>query len=281
MAKLLLGKPVADAINERSSTDIEKLKARGIIPTLAMVRVGNREDDIAYERGATKRCEKVGVDVKHVVLDEDIIQGDFENEIKKLNNDKNVDGVLIFMPLPKHLDGDAARRTLSPNKDIDGITSESMAGVFTGNGVGFAPCTAQACIEILDYYGIDCKGKKATVIGRSLVVGKPVSMMLMGKNSTVTTCHTKTIDMPTVTKNAEILIVAAGKPGVIGSDYVCENQVVIDVGINFVDGKMCGDSDFNAIEPIVASITPVPGGVGTVTTSVLVNHVVESAIRYR
>lgn len=279
MAKLLKGAEVAASINERSQHQLGRLKDMGVSPTLAIVRVGEREDDIAYESGAAKRCEKVGVAVLHIVLPENVTQADLISEIEKLNSDGSVHGVLIFMPLPKHIDSEAIRRTLSPEKDVDGITDGSLAGVFTGSGEGFSPCTAQACIEILDYYGIDCTGKRAVVIGRSLVVGKPVAMLLISRNATVTVCHTKTADMPSVTGNAEILIVAAGKPKVIGHEYFSENQTVIDVGINFLDGNMCGDVDYDAAEPLVGAITPVPGGVGTVTTSVLVSHVVEAAKR--
>jgi len=215
----------------------------------------------------------------HVVLPADILEAELLDEIEKLNFNSSVHGVLIFMPLPKHLDSEKVRRALSPEKDVDGITYGSLSGVFTGSGEGFSPCTAEACIEILDYYGIDCAGKNAVVIGRSLVVGKPVSMLLTAKNATVTLCHTKSIDIPSITRNADILIVAAGRPKVIGGEYFSENQTVIDVGINFLDGSMCGDVDFTAAEPLVGAITPVPGGVGTVTTSVLVNHVVEAAKR--
>lgn len=279
MAIELKGAPVAAAINERSQAELHRLLESGISPTLAIVRVGEREDDIAYESGASKRCEKVGVAVRNVVLPENITQNDLTHKIEELNADKSVHGVLIFMPLPKHLDGEAVRRTLSPEKDVDGITDGSLAGVFTGSKIGFSPCTAQACIEILDHYGIDCKGKRAVVIGRSLVVGKPAAMLLIAKHATVTVCHTRTVDMPSITRDAEILIVAAGKAKVIGDEYFSENQVVVDVGINFADGVMCGDVDFSAANRIVSAITPVPGGVGTVTTSVLVNHVIEAAKR--
>lgn len=279
MAIELKGAPVAEAINSRSQTELSKLISQGITPTLAIVRVGERGDDIAYENGAVKRCEKVGVAVSRVVLDEEITQAELMKKIGELNNDSTIHGVLILMPLPKQLDGEAVRQALAPEKDVDGITDGSLAGVFTGSGNGFAPCTAQACIEILDHYGIDCKGKSAVVIGRSLVVGKPVAILLMAKNATVTVCHTKTLDMPAVTRNAEILIVAAGKAKAISAEYLSENQLVIDVGINFAEGTMCGDVDFDAALRIVSAITPVPGGVGTVTTSVLVNHVVEAAKR--
>ncbi|MEA4894045.1 MAG: bifunctional 5,10-methylenetetrahydrofolate dehydrogenase/5,10-methenyltetrahydrofolate cyclohydrolase [Oscillospiraceae bacterium] len=279
MAIELKGAPAAAAINERSQNELSALTALGIHPTLAILRVGEREDDLAYENGAIRRCEKVGVAVRQVTLSENTAQCELMDKIDELNRDAAVHGVLVLMPLPKHLDGESVRRALSPDKDVDGITDGSLAGVFTGNGKGFAPCTAQACIEILDYYGIDCKGKRAVVIGRSLVVGKPVSMLLMAKNATVTICHTRTVHMPSVTKNAEILIAAAGKAKAIGADYLSENQVVVDVGINFQDGAMCGDVDYSAAFPLVSAITPVPGGVGTVTTSVLVSHVVEAAKR--
>jgi methylenetetrahydrofolate dehydrogenase (NADP+)/methenyltetrahydrofolate cyclohydrolase len=186
----------------------------------------------------------------------------------------------MLRPLPKHIDDQRAREALLPEKDIDGITDGSLAGVFTGTKRGFPPCTAQACMEILDYYGIDPAGKTAVVIGRSLVIGKPVAMMLLQKHATVTICHTRTKDMPSVTRRAEILIVAAGRAGVVGAEYVSAGQTVLDVGINFnAEGKMVGDADFAAVEPIVGAITPVPGGVGTVTTSVLMAHVVEAAKR--
>lgn len=279
MAVELKGAPVAKAIDERSRAGIETLLEKGVAPTLALVRVGAREDDITYENGAVKRCERVGVSYKKVTLPADISQEALLETIEDLNRDATVHGVLLFLPLPKRFDGDAVRAALSPEKDVDGVTDGSLAGVFTGSGKGFAPCTAQSCIEILDHYSYDCKGKRAVVVGRSLVVGKPVAMLLLGKNATVTVCHTKTSELPTVVRGAELVVTAAGKPKVVGGDCFSEGQTVVDVGINFVDGVMCGDADFDAASQKVAAITPVPGGVGTVTTSVLVNHVVEAALR--
>jgi len=281
MAETLKGKDVVDALNVKMTAEVEELKAKGITPTLAIVRVGERSDDISYEKGATKRCEGVGVGVKSIVFPEDVDQDSLLNCVAELNTDPSVHGVLIFRPLPKHLDEEAVRNALAPEKDIDGITDGSLAGVFTGTGQGFAPCTAQACIEILDYFKIECKGKRAVVIGRSLVVGKPVAIMLMGKHATVTVCHTRTVDMASVARNAEILIVAAGQMESITKEFFSPGQIVIDVGINWNDekGKLCGDVKFEDAEPIVAAITPVPGGVGTVTTSVLVSHVIEAAKR--
>jgi len=282
MAELLKGADVVNALNEKMINEIEVLKGRGVSPTLAILRVGERPDDISYEKGATKRCETVGVAVKSIVLAADVDQQTLMQNVKDLNNDESVHGVLIFRPLPKHLDEDAVCAALNPEKDVDGITEGSLAGVFTGSGKGFAPCTAQACMEILDYYNIDCKGKRAVVIGRSLVVGKPAAIMLMGKHATVTVCHTRTVDMPAIARNAEILIVAAGKMESLTEEYFSPGQIVIDVGINWNDekGKLCGDVKFDDAEPIVAAITPVPGGVGTVTTSVLVSHVVEAAKKH-
>jgi methylenetetrahydrofolate dehydrogenase (NADP+) / methenyltetrahydrofolate cyclohydrolase len=281
MAKILKGNEVAKAINERTIREVEEAKAAGIVPTLAILRVGERDDDISYERGAIKRCSDTGVAVKSVVLPADISQADFDKELIALNEDPQVHGILMFRPLPAQLDNERARRMLAPEKDVDGCTDGSLAGVFTNTPLGFCPCTAQAAMEILDYYGIDCKGKEAVVIGRSLVVGRPAAMLLMHKNATPTICHTKTENMPEITKRADIVIVCAGKMESIGSEYFREGQTVIDVGIgwNETKGKLCGDVDFDAVEPLVDAITPVPGGVGAVTTSVLVSHVAESALR--
>jgi methylenetetrahydrofolate dehydrogenase (NADP+)/methenyltetrahydrofolate cyclohydrolase len=281
MAEVLRGAPVTAALNEKMTADVAALKEKGVIPTLAILRVGERPDDISYEKGAMKRCAAVGVEVKNVVLPAEVDQKTLMAALEDLNSDEKVHGILVFRPLPKHLDGEAVRAAMKPEKDIDGITDGSLAGVFTNTQVGFAPCTAQAAMEILDYYGIDCKGKRAVVIGRSLVVGRPAALMLMHKNATVTVCHTRTVDMPSVTKQAEILIVAAGKMESIGAEFLSAGQTVIDVGIGWNDakGKLCGDVKFEEAEPIVSAITPVPGGVGTVTTSVLVSHVVEAAKR--
>jgi len=280
MANILKGADVVSALNSKIAEKVEELKEKNITATLAIVRVGERADDISYEKTATKRCETVGVAVKNIVLPENITQSELTRNIMELNDDRNVHGILVFRPLPKHLSDEAVRSLLKPVKDIDGITDGSLTGVFTGSETGFAPCTAQACMEILDHYNIDCTGKRAVVIGRSLVVGKPVAMMLMGRNATVTVCHTRTIDIPSIARNAEILIVAAGQMESLTEEYFSPGQIVIDVGINWNDekGKLCGDVKFEDAEPIVAAITPVPGGVGTVTTSVLVSHVVDAAI---
>lgn len=281
MAEILKGAPVAEALNQQMKQDIEILNRKGVTPTLAILRVGERPDDLSYERGACKRCEKVGVAVKSVVLPEDVDSETFFQTLEALNQDDEVHGILMFRPLPKQIDGEQARQMLNPAKDIDGCTDGSLAGVFTNTEIGFAPCTASAAMEILKFYGVDCTGKRAVVIGRSLVVGRPVSMMLMHQNATVTTCHTRTVDMPSITKQADIVIVCAGQMESIGADYFSPGQIVIDVGIGWNEekGKLCGDVRFDEVQEIVGGITPVPGGVGTVTTSVLVSHVVEAAKR--
>ena len=280
MAKQLLGKEVNASLNERIKAQVAELQAKGVNPTLGIIRVGENPSDISYEKGATKRCETLGVACEKILLPENVSQEELLAVIDKVNKDDRIHGVLLFRPLPKHLNQAVIENALDPAKDVDCMTDGSMSGVFTGKKVGFPPCTPQACMEILDHYGIDCTGKKAVVIGRSLVVGKPAAMMLIKKNATVTVCHTRTVDMPSVTREADIIIVAAGRAGVVGADYVKPGQIVIDVGINMNDeGKLCGDVDYAAVEPIVEAITPVPGGVGSVTTSVLVGHVVEAAPR--
>ena len=280
MAELLLGKEVNGALNKRISDDVLRLKERGIVPTLAILRVGENPGDLAYERGAKKRCEALGVDCTVISFDENVSQEELLSCIDNINRDDKIHGVLLLRPLPRHLDASVIENAVAAEKDVDCMTDLSISGVFSGRNIGYPPCTAQACIEILDHYGIDCTGKKAVVVGRSLVVGKPVSMMLLQKNATVTICHTRTRDLSAVTKEADILIVAAGKAGVIGAEHVREGQIVIDVGINTDEnGKLCGDVKFTEAEKIAGYITPVPGGVGSVTTSVLVRHVVDAAMR--
>lgn len=278
MAKILKGAPVVEALNKKTIEDVQTLAAKNIYPALAIVRVGERPDDVAYERGVTKRCEKTGVRVKLVTLPGDTAQEQLILKLNELNADASVHGILLFRPLPAGMDENKVRNTLSPEKDVDGITDMSLAGVFTETDTGFPPCTPQACMEILDYYGVDVKGKSAVVIGRSLVVGKPAAMMLTARHATVTICHTRTADIQSVCQNADILIVSAGRPRIVDKRYLSPNQVVIDVGINFDSGgNMCGDVDFEDAQAVAGAVTPVPGGVGTVTTAVLVKNVVMAA----
>ena len=278
MATILKGAPVVAAMNEANAARCAALAAKGITPTLAVVRVGEREDDLSYERGVMTRCGKVGVAVRQFLLPADATQDALLEVLEKINADKSIHGCLLFRPLPRQFDDRTIRAALAPEKDIDGITDGSLAGVFTNTALGYPPCTAQACLEILKYYDIPLSGKRAVVVGRSLVVGKPAAMMLDRENATVTICNSRTQNLAALCKEADVVVVAMGKRGFIGADCLREGQTVVDVGIHVGDdGKLCGDVRFAEAEPVVEAITPVPGGVGTVTTSVLVGHVVEAA----
>ena len=278
MATILKGAPVVAAMNEANTARCAALAAKGITPTLAVVRVGEREDDLSYERGVMTRCGKVGVAVRQFLLPADATQDALLEVLEKINADKSIHGCLLFRSLPRQFDDRTIRAALAPEKDIDGITDGSLAGVFTNTALGYPPCTAQACLEILKYYDIPLSGKRAVVVGRSLVVGKPAAMMLDRENATVTICNSRTQNLPALCKEADVVVVAMGKRGFIGADCLREGQTVVDVGIHVGDdGKLCGDVRFAEAEPVVEAITPVPGGVGTVTTSVLVGHVVEAA----
>ena len=289
MAKQLLGKEVNEALVAALQARTAALKEKGVQPTLGIIRLGENPSDLSYEKGATKRAEEVGVAVKNYILPETATKEEVLKVIDEVNADASVHGVLMFRPLPKHLknDQDEICNRLAPCKDVDSMTHMSNAGVFEGQDLGYAPCTPAACMEILDHYGIDCKGKNAVVIGRSLVVGKPAAMMLMGKNATVTVCHTKTVNTAEICKKADIIISAAGVLNSLTKDFVREGQIVIDVSMNWNPekitskgkGGIAGDAKFDEVEPIVEAITPVPGGVGSVTTSVLMKHVVEAAER--
>ena len=278
MAQLLKGLAVANALTEALAERADALKEKNVIPTLAIVRVGERDDDISYETGAMKRCDKVGIAVRRFLLNADCTKEELLDTIRRINEDESIHGCLMFRPLPDKDMETAACELLSPEKDLDGMTAGSLAAVFTGKGAGYPPCTAEGCIQLLDHYGIGLQGKRVAVIGRSLVIGRPVSMMLQARNATVTMCHTKTVNMPEICRDAEILVVAAGKPKVVDRSFASSGQIVVDVGIHVnEDGKLCGDVNFEDVEPIVGTITPVPGGVGSVTTAVLAKHVIEAA----
>ena len=280
MATILKGAPVVAAMNEANAARCAALAAKGITPTLAVVRVGEREDDLSYERGVLARCAKVGVAVKQFLLPTDAPQQALLDVLAQVNADPAIHGCLLFRPLPRQFDDRTIRAALAPEKDIDGITDGSLAGVFTGTPVGYPPCTAQACLEILKHYSIPLSGRRAVVVGRSRVVGTPAAMMRDKENATVTLCNSRTQNLPALCREADIVVVAMGKRGHIGADCLREGQVVVDVGIHVGDdGKLCGDVRFAEAEPVVEAITPVPGGVGTVTTSVLVGHVVAAAER--
>ena len=277
MGQIIKGKPVADAITAELVKDVEVLKSKGIEPKLKIVRVGAREDDLAYERGALSRMEKCGIKVEVLELPVDICQADFVKELKAVNDDPSVHGILLFRPLPKQLDMEEIKFVVDPVKDIDCMNPLNAEKIFEGDKTGYPPCTSQACVEILDHYGIDIKGKRAAVIGRSMVVGKPLAMLLLDKNATVTICHSRTNDLPGVCRQAEVVIAAVGRAEMVTGDFISEGAVVIDVGINVnAEGKLCGDVKFDECVDKASMITPVPAGVGSVTTSVLAKHVVKA-----
>lgn len=277
MGILLKGKPVADSIVARVKDEAEELRRNNIIPKLKIIRVGEREDDLAYERAAVKRMKSANIDCEVLALPLNIDKETFEDEIKNVVNDNSVHGILVFRPLPKQLNEKDIRFIINPEKDIDCLNPINAAKILEGDESGFPPCTARAAMEILKYYNIDISGKEATVIGRSMVVGKPLSMMLLKENTTVTICHSKTENLPQVAKRADILIAAIGKSKMITKDYIKENSTVIDVGINADDeGNITGDVNTEDCIEKAAFITPVPAGVGSVTTAVLADHVVKA-----
>lgn len=279
----LLGGPVAQKICENIIDRLEKAKKSdkypGRLPKLAIVRVGKREDDLAYERGAVKRTEKVGMDCETFEFDTDITNEEFQKEFIKINSDNDIDGILLFMPLPKHINTQEAIANFCPDKDLDGLTLGNMAALYAGTD-GYAPCTAEAVIKLLEYSDIDVDGKNVTVIGRSNVIGKPVSMMLIDKNATVTVCHSHTKNLKDICQRAEILVAAIGRAKMIDDSYISDGTVVIDVGVNVdEDGNLCGDTDFESVSKKASLITPVPRGVGNITTSVLSEHLLRSYLK--
>ena len=279
MAEIMKGAPVAEALTAATAEAAAALKVRGVTPTLAILRVGERPEDLSYERGALKRCAAAGVEVRGVLLPPEVSQGDLMDTLQALNEDSSIHGILMMRPLPAPLDNEAARRALLPAKDVDGITDGSLAGVFTGSGEGFAPCTAQAVVELLKFYDIPLRGARAVVVGRSLVVGRPAAMLLMAEGATVTICHSGTRDLASMTRQGDIVVAAAGRMGYFGPEHFGPGAAVVDVGIHMDPalGKLRGDVRFDEAERSVAAITPVPGGLGAVTTAVLVRHVVQAA----
>ena len=290
MAKLLSGKEVCESLNQNLISRSAALAEKGVIPTLAIIRIGEDPSDVSYEKSAAKRAELVGVKVVNFVLEGDCTREALLSCIDQVNGDDRIHGCLLFRPLPDHLRPyeDEICNRLAAEKDVDSMTSLSNAGVYEGRtDLGFPPCTAQACIEILDHYGYEYTGKRATVMGRSLVVGRPISLMLQHRNCTVTTIHTRTKDPMAYLPWSDLIICAAGRLNCVNGTHVAPNQWIIDVSMNWNPekitakgkGGMQGDCDFDAVEPIVGAITPVPGGVGTVTTSVLMKHVIIAAER--
>ena len=271
----LRGKKVSDGIKEYVSKELESLS---FVPKLAIVRVGENPDDMSYERGATKKLKSFGLDVASYVFPQDISDEDFKKAFKDINEDDEVTGILLLRPLPRTINEKDIENMIDPKKDLDGISPINIAKVFAGDTTGFSPCTAEAVIEVLKAYDIELTGKRVTVVGRSMVVGKPVSMLLLKENATVTMTHTRTVDLKKTCSDAEIVIAAAGRAKMLNSDYCGQDAVMIDVGINVDEnGKLCGDVDYATLDGKASAATPVPGGVGTVTTAVLAKHLIQAA----
>lgn len=279
MAEMLLGRPVADAIREDLARRVGALAERGVKPRLAVIRLGEDEGDMAYERSIFRGCGKLGCEAVSIALPLDIAQQALIAEIEKVNADASVHGCLLLRPLPKQLDSAAVCDALSPEKDLDGMGRRALGSLFAGRKDAFAPCTAQACLEMLRFYGVDPAGRRAVVVGRSLVIGRPAAQLLLQANATVTCCHSRTPDLAAVCREADILIAAVGRAGLIGAAHTRPGQVILDVGVNSVDGKLCGDVRTEEAAEIAAAVSPVPGGVGAVTPSVLMAHLVEAAER--
>ena len=278
--ELLKGAPVSAAIREWAAEEIKQLQ--GSVPKLAIIRVGEKPDDMSYERGAVKKMENFGLRVQTYVFPEQISDSDFKAEFSPINRDPDVSGILLLRPLPKQIAETDIEKMIDPEKDLDGISPANIAKVFAGDKTGFAPCTAEAVIEVLKANEIDMTGKNVTIVGRSMVVGRPLSMLMLKENATVTICHTRTRDLETECRRAEILVAAAGKAKMLDGRHVGQDAIVIDVGINVDEnGKLCGDVDFPSIEPLASMATPVPGGVGAVTTAVLAKHLVLAGRRQR
>lgn len=273
---ILKGAEVSAKIKGQVQEALARLDGR--VPKLAIVRVGENPDDMSYERGAIKKMENFGLRVQSYVYPAEIADPEFKREFARINEDPDVTGILLLRPLPKQICEKDIEHMIDPAKDLDGISPANIAKVFAGDSTGYAPCTAEAVIEVLKANGIAISGKRVTIVGRSMVVGKPLSMLMLKENATVTICHTRTQDLQGTCRNAEILVAAAGRARMLDAEYVGEGAVVIDVGINVDEnGKLCGDVDFDTIQDKASMATPVPGGVGAVTTAVLAKHLVQAA----
>lgn len=277
----LTGKPVADALKEDLVQRTGRLKEEGICPKMRILRVGAREDDVVYERSIVKNCERLGVLTEVIELSADISQQELIGEIGKANAAQDVHGIMLFRPLPKGIDAEAVNRAIDPDKDVDCMSPDNLEKIFEGRSRGFAPCTPKAVVEMLKHYEIVLEGANVVVAGRSLVVGKPLAMLLLDENCTVTVCHSRTKNMREITKKADIVIAAIGKAKFFDSSYFSENQTVIDVGINEdpETGSVCGDVDYEDVFGKVRDLNPALGGVGTITTTLLIGQAVSACER--
>ena len=281
MAELMLGAPVVESLNNRIHKDIELLNLKGITPTVKLVRVGEKASDLSYEKGFTKKAESLGIQIEKCILPDHVSEEELLSVIDDINKDDSIHGCLMFRPLPAHLNTKTVMSALLPKKDIDAMTGCSMGSLITQDEIGFTPCTAEACLEVLKYYNIPLKGKNVAIIGCGMAVGMPLSILMINQGATVSVCHiyTDPEKMAEYCRNADVIVSATGKAGLIGQKHVKQGQVILDVGINVGnDGKLCGDINFKEVEPIVNAITPVPKGVGAVTSTVLADHVVKAAL---
>ena len=280
-ADILRGAPVAEALSENLKTRIAALAEKGVVPCLGMIRIGERPGDLSYERSATKRCDALGIAVRKIVLPGDASQDELLAVIDAMNKDASVHGILFFRPLPEGMDERTVCDAIAPEKDVDGVCAHSMADVYMGAARGFFPCTAQAVIEMLHYYDVTICGKRTVVVGRSLVTGRPAALLLLREHATVTVCHTRTRDLASLTREAELIVTATGHINTLTAEHLRPGQIVIDIGLTYDEarGKLCGDVDHDAAEEIVQAISAVPGGIGAVTSTVLVSHVIEACER--
>ncbi len=276
-AKLLTGKEVAQKMDVDIQKEVQELKAKGINPALRIVIVGDAADSVTYANSARKMAEKNGIACEIEQLPGTTSQDEFVKILKQRNADKTIHGIIVMRPFPKQISEDVVKHILAPEKDIDCFNPVNAGKVMAGDLTGFPPATPQAVMEMLRFYEIPMQGKEAVVIGRSMVVGKPMSMLLLGENATVTVCHSKTKDLPGVCKRADIVVAAIGKAKMITTDYIKPGATVMDVGINVEGDRLFGDVDTEPAKDVAGAITPVPGGVGTVTTRVLLKHVVKAA----
>lgn len=277
MAILLTGAPAAAALAEKVRESAAVLRAQGVAPCLAILRVGERSDALAYERAAQRRCTALGLDVRCVTLPAHVSQTALLAAVQQLNEDETVHGILPLLPLPAGLDAAALCRAVAPQKDVDGVTPASRAALYEQEPC-FAPCTAEACMALLRAWDIPAAGKRAVIVGRSLVVGRPLAMLLLAADATVTVCHSHTQNLAALCREADLLVAAAGYRGLITAQHVRAGQVVLDVGIHTGEtGALCGDVDFATVAPTVSAITPVPGGIGALTNTLLAAHTVAAA----
>ena len=278
MGEIIKGKPVGDALSEVLKGECEALVKDGIQPKLAILRVGAKPNDLSYEKGALKKCDTIGIKAEVTELPEGTTQEQYIEALEKLNKDSSVHGILTFRPLPKGIDEEVIKNVIAPEKDVDCFSPMNTAKLMEGDKTGFPPCTPTAVVEILKHYNVPLKGAKVVVLGRSMVVGKPVSMLLLGENATVTICHSKTQDLQKVCADADVLVAGVGRARMVTADYVKEGAVVIDVGINAKPegGGICGDIDTDDVVGKASMVTPVPAGVGSVTTSILAKHVIKA-----